>query len=254
MFTHFDPPMWIQSSLSPLACISLAFEPIITIQINSRVRVVYEELYFLYIVLLVVLSLYLSTYHHLLYPSQWLFFGAISFLHSLVHFLQENSDCLCASVRCCLLDMTAYAYRWDQLPPTTTSPLIPEPWHHIWRKTPQCVAPSSHMLSFLSPETRNTGYSANSSPLCSIIITLSRLQEEVRCDVRVFICVCSDVEGQSCWALFFESQVTTLLFQSRPLLFIILLPHQVQGTQLHAWTRASWWEAEGHLRCSGQWR
>lgn len=73
---------------------------------------------------------------------------------------------------------------------------------------------------------------------------ISGLQGVVRCTVHVFICVCRDVEGESCWALSFESQVTTLLFQRTPLVFIILPPHQVQGAQPHARTRTSWWETE----------
>lgn len=60
----------------------------------------------------------------------------------------------------------------------------------------------------------------------------------------VFVCVWRDVEGERCWALSFESQVTTLLFQRTPLVFIILPSHQLQGTQPHAWTRTSWWETE----------
>lgn len=51
------------------------------------------------------------------------------------------------------------------------------------------------------------------------------------------LCVCGSVEGQSRRALAFESQVTALLFHGSPLVFIILIPYQVQGTQPHAWAR-----------------
>lgn len=120
---------------------------------------------------------------------------------------------------------------------------LPKSKHHLCWKPPS-VWPSH----FLSPMVYITGYCANGKLLCLIITTLSRgcrRRSGAKC---VFICVCvsvwNDVEGKSCWALSFESQVTTLLFQRTPLVFIILPPHQVQGAQPHAWTCTSWWETE----------
>ncbi len=89
-----------------------------------------------------------------------------------------------------------------------------------------------------------TGYCANGTLLCLIITTLSLGCRGWSGAMCMCSSVCRDVEGESCWALSFESQVTTLLFQRTPLVFIILPPHQVQGAQPHARTRTSWWETE----------
>lgn len=122
-----------------------------------------------------------------------------------------------------------------------TCPLSPWVRAPSLLRTAQCVALSSQVLSF----SFNNGLyhwllCYWQAAMFDNHHFISGLQGEVRCCV----CVCRDVERECCWALSFESQVTTLLFQRTPLVFIILPPHQIQGAQPHARTCTSWWETE----------
>lgn len=256
-YSHIlTPPCEFNPPLSPLAFISLPFEPIITIQINSRVRVVYEELYFLHIVLTCVVSLSLHIPSFLLSFTMALLWSH----HFCIHWFTSFKRTVTVCVPLCVVVCSTWPHmHTDEISCRLQPPVLwfQSPGTVFGEKTPQCVAPSSHVLSSLSPKARNTGYSANSSTLWSIIITLSLGCRRRSGATRTCSSACVVMlRGRA--AEYFPLRVKSQPFSFRVdhyySLFIILLPHQVQGTQLHAWTHASWWEAEGRLRCSGRWR
>lgn len=169
----------------------------IAIQINSTISqgCLWRTQFSLHCSLIVVLSVYLSAHHRCLYPH--FIIPPLCSRHFSIHWLASFGRTATVCVPLCVAVCLTWPHMHTDEISCCLQPLAP--WFHEsgtmfaepLRRPPRCVALSSHMLSFLPPETRDSGYWANSSPLRPIIITLS-----LSCRRRsgaTFACVCACV-------------------------------------------------------------